>query len=357
MKKYTIFITIITAIILLIIYLAVNKLKKTEKINDQSIMVLQDKAHDLAKEGKLKEAENVYLEAISHAKQLYGKKYCLAGTPAYVRLSTLYLKQGRYDDAIAQLKAAIKSYEKSVANAVSPTNLFQLKVLLAAAYKNKQDYKNAEKQYLDVTPHIDKLPLYAQYDYYSKYGDVCYSLRQYKKALLLLKKALHLVEKQHGLIEVNSLISNVYPTLGNTYLKLRKDDKALSIFNKSLNIAIEKYGKNSEEVAESYFWFGRAYLLTKKLNQSKKSFHKSIVVSKKCQSEMPIAVMAYLNLADIANVYDKDKIQALEFLQKAHKVNSQLSHPIEKHKHSIKAEIKRIKLELQTSQAMPTLHK
>ena len=360
MKKYTIIITIVIATILAICYVTIYKLKKPEQVSDQSIMALQDKAYDLAKEGKLKEAENVYLKAISHAKQLYGEKHCLAASPAYLGLFSLYIKQGKYDDAVTQLKAAIVSYENSVANVVLPINLLKLKILLANGYKYKQDYKNAEKHYLSVSPHVEKLPLNVQYDYYLKYGDVCSWLGQHKKALLLLNQALLLV-KTHDSIKGNASINYIYSLLGNTYLKLRKDDKALSIFKKSIDIAVEKYGKDSEEAATGYFWLARAYLIMSKFKQSKQLFHKSIAISESCQSKLSTVVMAYINLANIAEIYDKDKTLALKFLQKAQAANSHITWPIEEHQQPIKANIKRIRLELQASEAKATkktiLHK
>lgn len=343
-KKYIITITIITAIILAISYLTIYKLKKPEQVSDQSIMSLQDKAHDLAKKGKLKEAENLYLEAISNAKQLYGEKYCLAATPAYVRLSNLYNKQGRYDDAITQLKAAIKSYKNSVANVVLPINLLKLKILLASAYKNKQDYKNAEKYYLAVASHVEKLPLYVQYDYYIKYGDTCSWLGKYNKALRLIKKALFLQEN-HDSIKVGY----IYTVLGHIYLRLHKGDKALIIFKKKLNLSIREYGANSKEAAENYFWVAKAYLFMKKIKQSKKMFHKSLSMLQELQSELVLVIMVYQNLADIANIYDKDKAQAIEFFQKAYEANSQLTQPIKEDQQPIK----RIKLELQRLKAKP----
>lgn len=71
--------------------------------------------------------------------------------------------------------------------------------------------------------------------------------------------------------------------------------------------------------------------------------------------------MAYLNLADIAEIYDKDKASALKFMQKAQAANSHIVWPIEEHQQPIKAKIKRIRFELQTLQAKPSenpiLHK
>lgn len=115
--------------------------------------------------------------------------------------------------------------------------------------------------------------------YYLSKGKLLQSQGQLEKAVTTLLQAVKVNDK--------SYLNRIYTTLGTTYLDLHKDEKAVEILKRKINFSIKVYGANSEEAAEGYFWLARACLLMKKLKQSKQLFHKSIAISKSCQSELP----------------------------------------------------------------------
>lgn len=309
MKKHTIFITIIIAIILTISYLTIYKLKKTEQVSDQSIMSLQDKAADSAKKGKFKKAENLYLKAISYAKQLYGEKHCLAASPAYVGLSNIYIKQGKYGDAITQLKAAVKSYKNSVVNNILPINLLKLKILLANGYKYKQDYKNAEKHYLAVSPHVEKLPLNVQYDYYIKYGDVCFQQNKNKEAIILFNKAELFKDK----ISTHKLMQ-LHENLIYAYCKLHKFKLAIPYIKQVLSLELNTNGKSYEYIYYLHL-YGRILIGDKQFKKADIKLINAIdlyMKNKLCNPYKNLKFYIYLDLAHLS-MQQKNKVKFDEY--------------------------------------------
>ncbi len=268
-------------------------------------MSLQDKANESAKKGKLKEAENLYLKVISHAKQLYKEKYCLAASPAYVELSNLYSKQGRYDDAITHLKAAVKSYNNSIVNVALPLNLLKLKILLANAYRNKQDYKNAEKYYLVVSPHVEKLPLYVQYNYYSKYGDVCFQQNKSKKAILLFNKAESFKDK----ISTHELLK-LYENLIYAYCKLYEFKLAIPYVKQVLNLELDTNGESHEYIYYLHL-YGRILIGDKQFKKAEFKLNDAMDLYMKNKLHNPyknLKFYIYLDLAEIS-IQQKNRVK------------------------------------------------
>ncbi|MCP3967674.1 MAG: tetratricopeptide repeat protein [Lentisphaerae bacterium] len=232
--------------------------------------------------------------------------------------------------------------EKSInfaQNKFTPTEYHKLLILTGYSFYHLKQYNKAAAIYQRLAEKTQDMPNHQLSIYYLYKGMLLQRQGHLKKAANALQKAVKINDQ--------ASINRVFTVLATTYLDLHKDDEALSVLQQKLSYTQKTYGVNSEEVAESYFWLARAYLLMKKIAKAKTIFHKCISILSKCQSDRTLVVMAYLNLADIAEIYDKDKVLALDFLQKAFEVNSLLAQPIKEQEQPIKSKIKKIKLELQ----------
>lgn len=246
------------------------------------------------------------------------------------RLLNAYIASGKYEQAAILGKKSINSqrYKSKFGED------YQLHMMTGFAFYTIKQFDEAEKVYQKLIPSIFMMSNSQLSCYYLYRGRLLQSQGRMEKAVDILLQAAKINDKTY--------LGSIYTTLGVVYLDMHKDEDALAVLNRRLNFTIKEYGANSEETAESYFWLGRAYLLMKKLSQAKKFFNESIAMLHNHQSEL--AILAYLNLADIANIYDKDKAQALGFLHKAQDANNRLAQPIDEHQQPIKAEMSPMRL-------------
>ena len=231
-----------------------------------------------------------------------------------------------------------EKYLKSTSLKKSPKEYAKLCFLTGLSFYHAGKFEQALglfDQYAKVTPEMSDHQLSR---YYLYKGETLYCLGRMHDAVDILQKGI--------LLNDEMTIERIYTALGTIYLELKQYNDASKVLNHKLNYSIKKYGESSEETAESYFWLARVYLFMKKIKLAKKFFHNSIAVLSSRPPELPIIVMAYYNLSDIAVSYDNDKVAAINYLQKANKSNQQLPHPVKESQLPILLRIKRIQKEL-----------
>jgi tetratricopeptide (TPR) repeat protein len=141
----------------------------------------------------------------------YVKKDSPNNTNAFIRLSKLYVKQGKYDKAVTAAKRAI---ELRPGEAVAHNNL-------GWAYRMKKQYTEAENAFKKA---IALNPDYA--DCHEAIGSLLYDKDDYAKAAEAYKKAVELQPSK-----INYLIA-----LANTYRLTGKYDDAMTVVNKAIEL-------------------------------------------------------------------------------------------------------------------------
>jgi tetratricopeptide (TPR) repeat protein len=219
---------------------------------------LNEKGTALAHQGKLKEAEEVFREAVSlDSKNL----------SAIFNLGSVLIQHDKLEEAIHLL-------ERHAKNAGNDAGLF---TRLGDAYFSKKNLPSARKNYekaLSLNPNIPKVPARLG-TVYSLSEDLPHNLD------LAIKQYLHAVEQEPSNKEY---LSN----LVNLYLATKESHKAVSTAKRALQVAPS---------AEIYASLGAAYEL---------------------QKEWKNSLIAYRRAKDLGDTRDelKEKIEILERISK-----------------------------------------
>ncbi|MBR5493295.1 MAG: tetratricopeptide repeat protein [Alistipes sp.] len=149
----------------------------------------------------------------------------------------------------------------------------------------------------------EQMEKYLEYEIgiYNNLGHVCELKGDFDKALSYCNKAIN-----KCLLKGETLyLATIYNTMGSIYSEQNKYDVASEYYKKSLDIRLEVYGENHEEVAVSYNNIGDLYQKKGKFSEALEYFEKALKILQNTNGEQIYIAATYNNIATIYSDLDK----------------------------------------------------
>jgi tetratricopeptide (TPR) repeat protein len=167
--------------------------------------------------------------------------------------------------------------------------------------------------------------LYAHDDEWIRLPDTTEARESYEKALELFIRARYdssrvLFEKAGVIYEKEKIWDRYVQCLnkiGKNYYKKSEWDSAVSVLNRSLSIGLEKVGKESLEVAETYYILGMVCFDMDEVNKAADYYQKSLSIRLMKLGEKNKYVADCYHRIGIVHLYKSEYSKALEYYQKA----------------------------------------
>lgn len=162
------------------------------------------------------------------------------------------------------------------------------------------------------------------YAIYSQNSDLLYSSGNFSIALEYYFKMLKLLDETKLIVENNIpwkiKYINLYSQIGTSYFSLNNEDKALTYYNKSLELcrkinSIDKNYPLADLQLRLYNNIGSVYLMHKNLENARTNYEKALALNKKINNQLAYGSI-YNNLGIIYNS-QKDYPKAFEYYNKS----------------------------------------
>jgi len=206
-------------------------------------------------------------------------------------LGYAYYKEHRFDEAVRELKEALK---------LSPTENMKAyaEYLLGIIYSDSGDYKRAEKYFRQAAKNTSDM------DYILSFAENCYRLGKFSKARKLFKKSISICKRSLCNVEESTDAYILHLNLGFAYTRIKEYKKAIDEYKKSIEL-----NPDSVMAWNDLSW---TYYIIGKYNKAIESAQKVILLN----NDLSAVKFTYCNLGMI--YFDKDMIEkSIESLKKA----------------------------------------
>ena len=212
--------------------------------------------------GLFKEAEEMYIRALSHEREIHGNKVHKDITSNYENLGILYDDLNDFRKAEESYKDIEYQYEEIYGEEPN-SHVAKFYSNLGALYHTKADYTKAEELYTkSLNMHnqfSDNKPSLGVAGCYNNLGVLYSDQGEYKQARKMYEKALEIRLKYYG-AAAHPHVANSYNNLGTTYQYTEELELAEEMHLKALKQREEIYGNNPHpDVANSYMNLGIVY--------------------------------------------------------------------------------------------------
>ena len=212
--------------------------------------------------GLFKEAEEMYIRALSHERERYGNKVHKDIALNDGNLGILYDDLNDFRKAEESYKEVEYQYEEIYGEEPN-SDVAKFYTNFGVLYHKKADYTKAEELYtksLNMLIQLsDNKPSLGVATCYNNLGNLYSDQGEYKKGRKMYEKALEIYLKYYG-EAAHPDVAMSYNNLGNNYRKTGELELAEDMLLKALKQREEIYGNNPHpDVADSYHNLGNVY--------------------------------------------------------------------------------------------------
>ncbi|OGI01488.1 MAG: hypothetical protein A2Y25_02050 [Candidatus Melainabacteria bacterium GWF2_37_15] len=230
------------------------------------------------KQGKYKEAEELYKKSLVMARNFYGRDDT---DIAYIleNLGILYLSEGKYKKAEEILNKSISIYSKILGEDDYYT--VRVHMLLAGTYNAQERYKEAEILYKDCISKFRKIlgnndPTVARV--LSLLGTNYFNQNKFKEAENTANETLSIFNGKFD--KYTQDIMKIYSLMGNIRQEQKKYKEAEQFYKKALEIGISNKLLDNTETLALYEDFGDLYVAQKRYKEAEDYFKKCLTLFK-----------------------------------------------------------------------------
>jgi tetratricopeptide (TPR) repeat protein len=118
--------------------------------------------------------------------------------------------------------------------------------------------------------------------------------------------------------DIQLLLSSVIESIGNAYRERGKHEEAISFFSDAVELLISKIGKESHEVARTYYVLAQTFSDQKDYDEALKALSTAKEIFSSIYGDRhPETAACYYKIGLVLREYPKRKVEALESLQEA----------------------------------------